>query len=467
MPDRQPVTSFSVFVVDDEESIRDGLSHALRSRYVVRAFSAAEPALKALREAAPDLVLLDLGLPGMSGIEALGEMKSASPEILVIVITAYEDVQSVVTAMKRGAYDYVVKPLQMGTLEVTIRNALETIRLKKEVRELQERYLRENLPCFIGESRTINDVMELVSTLAKSADTPILIFGETGTGKELVAGAIHFRSPNFKGPLVCVNCAAIPKELIESELFGYEKGAFSGASASGKRGLVEQAAGGTLFLDEVGDLSLEAQAKFLRFLEEGEFYRVGGTKKHLVRTRVISATNKDLGVQIRNGLFREDLYFRLAVTRIEVPSLNDRPDDIVPMARLFLLEFNGKFGKSFTGIAPEAESALKAYRWKGNVRELKNLIERGALVGSGPVLTLQDLGVALPPAVGNGTREVEEPPFPALPPEGVDLESVRESLEKYYIEEALKRTGGNESQAAKLLHVNHHTFRYRRRKLGS
>ena len=456
---------YSIFIVDDEDSIREGLSRALKSAYDVRAFPAAESALEAFVEAPPDLVLLDLGLPGMNGIEALGEMKSVAPDIPVIVITAYEDVQSVVSAMKQGAYDYIVKPLQMSTLDVTIRNALETIRLKKEVRDLQERYLRENLPCFIGESHTIQDVMELVSTLAKSPDTPILILGETGTGKELVAGAVHYRSPNFKGPLICVNCAAIPKELIESELFGYEKGAFSGASASGKKGLVEQAAGGTLFLDEVGDLSMEAQAKLLRFLEEGEFYRVGGTRKHHVRTRVVSATNKDLPAQIRNGLFREDLYYRLAVAKIEVPSLNDRTDDIVPIARHFLLEFNGKFAKSFTGFSPDAESALKTYRWKGNVRELRNLVERAALIGKGRELSLGDLGLGGPAAGGDGVQAMDGSPYPPLPPEGADLESVKESVEKHYIEEALKRTGGNESQAAKLLNLNHHTFRYRRRRL--
>jgi len=457
--------SYSIYIVDDEESIRDGLSHALKSSYRVRSFPTAESALPAVRDAAPDLVLLDLGLPGMSGLDALLEMKLLFPEILVIVITAYEDVKSVVTAMKSGAYDYVVKPLHMDTLEVSVRNALDSIRLKKEVRDLQEKHLRENLPCFIGESNTIHDVMELVGTLASSPDTPILILGETGTGKELIASAIHYRSPNFKGPLVSVNCAAIPKDLIESELFGYEKGAFSGASAAGKKGLVEQAAGGTLFLDEVGDLSMEAQAKLLRFLEEGEFYRVGGTRKHHVRTRVVSATNKDLGTLIEKGIFRKDLFYRLAVAKIEVPSLNERPGDIVPMSRHFLLEFNRKFGKSFTGISPDAENALKGYRWKGNVRELKNLIERGALIGKGKVLTIGDLGFDGSAARESGKQVPEGPGFPALPPEGIPLASVLETLERHYIEEALKRTGGNESQAAKLLNINHHTFRYRRKKL--
>jgi DNA-binding NtrC family response regulator len=460
------VISYTVHIVDDEDSIRDGLSNALKSRYHVRAFPTAESALQAFRESAPDLVLLDLGLPGISGIDALREMKTLSPDVLAIVITAYEDVKSVVSAMKQGAYDYVVKPLDMNTLEVSIQNALESIRLKKEVRDLQERYLRENLPCFIGESNTIRDVMELVSTLAASPDTPILILGETGTGKEMIASAIHYRSPNFKGLLVSVNCAAIPEELIESELFGYEKGAFSGASASGKKGLVEQAAGGTLFLDEVGDLSMEAQAKLLRFLEEGEFYRVGGTKKFHVRTRVVSATNKDLGAQIGKGLFREDLYYRLAVVKVEMPSLNQRPDDILPIARNFLLEFNRKFGKSFTGIEAEAENALKSYRWKGNVRELKNLIERATLIGKGKELTLGDLGIPETPLAAGGDLSDLEFRIPPLPSEGIVFEKVQEMLERHYIEEALERTGGNESRAAQLLGLNHHTFRYRKKKLG-
>lgn len=458
--------SYSIYVVDDEETIRSAVAMALEGKYRVEEFPDAEAALSAAKEDPPDLVLLDIGLPGMSGFDALRELKALCPEILVVVITAYEDVKSVVTAIKSGAYDYVVKPLHMDSLEVTIGNALETIRLKKEVQDLQGKYLRENLPCFVRESNAIQDVMELVEMLARSPDTPILILGETGTGKELVARAIHYRSPNSQGPLVSVNCAAIPRDLIESELFGYERGAFSGASVSGKKGLVEQAACGTLFLDEIGDLSMEAQAKLLRFLEEGEFYRVGGTKKLNVRTRVISATNKDLDALIGKGLFREDLYYRLAVVKVEVPSLNERRDDIVPMARQFLVEFNRKFGKSFACILPEAEEALKSYCWKGNVRELKNLIERGVLIGKGAELTLRDLGLP-----GSTTRENEKPAadgpgFPPIPSAGIDFATIRQSLERHYIEEALKMTGGNESRAAQLLNINHHTFRYRRKKLG-
>ena len=457
---------YSLFIVDDEDTIRRTLTIALEGRYRLADFPDAESAIAAARVDPPDLVLLDLGLPGMSGIEAIPVFRSVAPEILIVVITAYEDVKSVVSAMKRGAYDYVVKPLEIESLETSIRNALESIRLKKEVQVLQERYLRENLPCFIGESNTIRDVMEFVGLLARSPDTPVLIVGETGTGKELIASAIHYRSPNFRGPLISVNCAAIPRELIESELFGYEKGAFSGASAAGKKGMVEQAEGGTLFLDEIGDLSPEAQAKLLRFLEEGEYYRVGGTRKLTVHARVVSATNKNLQEQIGKGVFREDLYYRLAVALVELPSLTKRRDDIVPIASHFLLEFNRKFGRSFTGISREAREALMRYPWKGNVRELRNFVERGVLVGKEPELTPEDLGFgeqALPPVSAPGVEGILHPIFP---PEGVDLDMAHESLDRHFFREALRMAGGNETRASQLLRINYSTFRYRRRKLG-
>ena len=235
--------SYTIYVVDDERTIREGIRTAFEAKYRIEPFPDAESAIDALSGDPPDLVLLDLGLPGMNGIEAIPEIRRIRPDAVIIVITAYEDVASVVAAMKRGAFDYVVKPLHMNTLEVSIRNAIETIRLKKEVRALQERYLRENIPCFVGESHAIQDVMEFVRVLANSPDTPVLIFGETGTGKELIASAVHYWSPNSTGPIVSVNCAAIPRELLESELFGYDKGAFTGASPGGKKGLVEQAAG--------------------------------------------------------------------------------------------------------------------------------------------------------------------------------------------------------------------------------
>ncbi len=457
--------SYSIYIVDDEQIIREGITMALEADYRVEAFSDAETAIEAIKKNPPDLVLLDIGLPGMDGIEALGKIKGFYPDILIIMITAYEDIKTVISAMKLGAYDYVVKPIQMDGLEVTIRNALETLRLRKDVQILQENYLKENLPCFIGESNAIQDVMEFIAKVAKSPDTPILIIGETGTGKELIANAIHYRSPNFKGPFMTINCAAIPKDLIESELFGYERGAFSGARESGKKGLVEEAANGTLFLDEVGDLSHEAQAKLLRFLEEGEFYRVGGTKRLQIQTRVISATNKDLDSMIAEDNFRKDLYFRLGVVKVQVSSLNERREDITLLAKHFLLEFSNKFGKKITGISQEAENSLTNHKWTGHVRELKNIIERGVLVGKGPLIEIEDLGLEGVPEAKKSKQAEDEMVFPPLPATGIDLASMQESLERYYIEEALKRAGGNESQAAKLLNMNHHTFRYRRKKL--
>jgi DNA-binding NtrC family response regulator len=258
---------YSLAVVDDEPTIREGIAMALGSTYEVRLFASAEEALALFGAAPPDMVLLDVGLPGMNGLEALGRIRALSPGSLVVMITAFEDVETVVTAMRQGAYDYVVKPLHMDNLRVIIRNGLETLRFQKEIHALQEESLKEIIPFFIGASQAIQGVMEFVEQVAPSPDTPVLIVGETGTGKELVASAIHYRSPNFRGELVTVNCAAIPRDLVESELFGYEEGAFSGAKVSGKKGLIDRAAHGTLFLDEVGDLSLEAQAKLLRFVE--------------------------------------------------------------------------------------------------------------------------------------------------------------------------------------------------------
>jgi DNA-binding NtrC family response regulator len=457
--------SFTVYIIDDEPTIREGISLALEDLYRIKEFADAEAALGALEKDPPDLVLLDVGLPGMDGIAALRRIKESYPHVLIIMITAFEDVDTVIAAMKSGAHDYVVKPIHMDGLEVTIRNAIDTVRLRKEVQALQERYLMENMPCFIGESNAIQDVMDFIKTVAKSPDTPIMISGETGTGKELLASAIHHYSPNFEGSFVTVNCAAIPKDLIESELFGYEKGAFSGADATGKRGLIEDAANGTLFLDEVGDLSLDAQAKLLRFLELGEFYRVGGTKKHHIDTRVISATNKDLDRMIADGQFRKDLYFRLSVIKVKAPSLNERPDDIVPLAKYFLQQFSQKFGKQFSGISSTAERILIAHNWTGHVRELKNLIERAALTGKGPDLSPIDLGLEEYCRSEDYGLINDQAGFIPLPSEGIDLDARLQAFEKHYFEEALKLADGNESKAAKLLNLNHHTFRYRKKKL--
>ena len=456
------MTGFSIFLVDDEQVARDGITLALRKHYDVKPFVNAEEALAALSEGPPDLILLDIGLPGMSGIEALERIKADHPDLPVIMITAYEDVETVVSAMKLGAHDYVVKPLQMDGLLVSVRNALETITLRKEVQQLQERFLKENMPVIVGESNAIQGVMDIVGKVAKSPDTPILIEGETGTGKELIAKAIHYRSPNFSNPLVSVNCAAIPGELIESELFGYEKGAFTGAGPIGKSGLVEKAAGGTLFLDEIGDLSLGAQAKILRFLEAGEYYRVGSTRRRTVKTRVITATNRDLQVMIEDGFFRRDLYHRFAVVKVEVPALNVRPDDIIPIARYFLAEFNQKFNTSIVGFSSEAQEALKNHNFTGNVRELKNIMERAVLLSDGHTLDAHHLGLdsGSNQGAGGATKGGDLAP---LTLDGLDLPELLLSVEKEYFETALRLANGNESHAAKLLNMSRDAFRYRRK----
>ncbi|MFC2171288.1 sigma-54-dependent transcriptional regulator [Acidobacteriota bacterium] len=458
--------SRSIYIVDDDQPIRDSLTQALEERYQVRSFETGEEALGVIKSDPPDLLLLDIGLPGMNGIDVLREVKTIHPQGAVVMITASNEVSLAVKAMKLGAYDFIVKPLQMENLEVAICNALEIIQLRKEVETLQDKCLLNNMPCFIGESDAMQGVLELITMVTKGPHTPVLIIGETGTGKDLIARAIHYRSASANGPLVTVNCAAIPRELIESELFGYNKGAFTGANTSGKKGLIEKAENGTLFLDEVGDLSLEAQSKLLRFLENGEFYRVGGTKTLQVQTRVVSATNKDIDRLIEEERFRKDLYYRLGVIRMKVPSLNERRADIIPLAEHFLAEFSINFGKEFTGISEETQAALKTRDWKGNVRELKNLIERGVLCNRRGVLELNDLGLE----PNNGTIRknglpVDQGGFPPLPPEGVDLSKLQRSFLRYYLEQAYILAERNESKAARLLNMNHHTFRYQRKKL--
>ena len=458
--------TFTIYIVDDEPLVREGISLTLRKYFSVEVYPSAEAAIESMESNIPDMVLLDIGLPGMSGIKALEKIKHIHPELIVIMITAYEDIRTVVEAMKLGAYDYVVKPVQMDALLVTVRNALEAVSMRKEIQVLHENYLKENLPCFIGESNAVQDIMDIVKKAARSPDTPILIQGETGTGKELVARAIHYRSPHFKGPIIAVNCASIPKELIESELFGYEKGAFSGASQSGKTGLVEKANNGTLFLDEIGDLSLQAQAKLLRFLEDGIFYWVGGTRAQKIHTRIVSATNKDLSQLIEKERFRLDLYHRISVVKIEVPPINQRSDDILLIAKHFLVEFSQKLDKKFTRISPRAELALKKFEWKGNVRELKNIIEKGVLLEEGPELMLQDLGLAATRQdeslieLQNGTQ------LPLLPSAGINFPAFIASIESCYFQQALQLANGNESKAAKLLNLSRNSFRYRREKLG-
>lgn len=453
----------SIYVVDDEAALTDSMVEALQPEFTALGFYTAENALQTVRDDPPDLVLLDIGLPGMSGIEALAEFKKLWPDMPVIMITAYEDTQTIVRAMKNGAYDYVVKPVDMDMLEVTIHNAMQSVRLRREFQELQDACLKENMPVIAGRSKAFQEVIETVTRIARSPDTPVLIEGESGTGKELLSKAIHFRSPLFKGPLVALNCAALPKDLVESELFGYEPGAFSGASTQGKKGVVEEADGGTLFLDEIGDLGLEAQAKLLRFLDSGEFSRLGSPKCRRVKIRIVAATNKNLMNEMARGNFRQDLYYRIGVVKITVPSLSQRPCDIVPIALHFLCALSDKLGRHFTGLTKEAEKKLQQHDWPGNIRELKNIIERAVLMAEGPEVTAGDLFLEvrdMPQEAAFGREAVPE----ILPAAGVDLDGILINLQKKYMETALRQTGGNEAGAAALLGIKYTTFRYHRKK---
>ncbi|WP_028576137.1 sigma-54-dependent transcriptional regulator [Desulfomicrobium escambiense] len=453
--------NYSLLIIDDEESIRDSLSMTLGRRYDVSTRATGKEALADLAGLNPDLVLLDIGLPDLSGLDVLDGIRRLAPHAAVVMITAFEDLDTVISAMKRGAFDYLVKPLRMDALKLCLERAGSSIRLGKEIRELQDKALREQIPFFVAESEALTDVVQTVAKVAVSPDTPVLIEGATGTGKELVASSIHHRSPNFRGPLVTVNCAAMPGELIESELFGYAPGAFSGAGKKGKAGLVEEAAGGTLFLDEIGELPPSAQAKLLRFLQHGEFYPLGSTAKRTVRTRVLAATNRDLEDMVARGTFRQDLFYRLAVVRIRVPSLASRREDILPLAKLFLHQYGEKFGKKFTALTDSARQALLHHDWTGNVRELRNIMERAALMACGPELDAADLGLR------DGCAPDEEATgMTPLTGAGVDLPALLQRLERDYYEQALGLADGNESQAARLLNVSRDTFRYRRGKLG-
>ena len=455
---------YSIAIVDDEEIIRDALDITLSDKYTVHLYGSAESFISSIEAISPDLVLMDIGLPEMNGIEALRLIKEGYADIPVIMITAYEDINMVIQSMKIGAFDFILKPINPDIIEITIKKAISSIALIREVKVLQEKYLQDNQPCFIGESKNIENVMDFINMVAKSPDTPIMILGETGTGKELIARAIHARSPVFQGPFVPVNCSAFPEDLIESELFGYESGAFSGANPQGKKGFIEEADAGTLFFDEVADLSLAGQAKLLRFLESGEFYKVGGTKKYHVMTRVVSATNKKIEDLVKTEKFRKDLYFRLCVVKAEIPSLNQRKEDIIPLAKHFLHEFNQKFSKTLIGFSSDAEAYLLSHEFTGNARELKNMIERAVLIAKTQKIELKEFEGTV-----NFLRQADRPRSSHqndFGPEGIDLAAVLQKTEKKFMEQALAISKGNESRAARMLQMNHHTFRYRWKKIS-
>jgi two-component system, NtrC family, response regulator AtoC len=446
---------FRILIIDDEEVIRNSIALYLRREgYQVDTCATGEEGLRHIEEIDPDLVLLDFKLPTLGGLEVLKRAKEGKDDLIVIMITAFGSIESAVLAMKTGAYDYITKPLDLDELEMTIKKGLETVRLKKEVSLLRkERLERFNIEYVAAESLSMREVEEQIEKIALYDSSTVLIQGESGTGKELVATSIHYKSPRADKPFVVVNCAAIPKELVESELFGYESGAFTGAARQGKMGKFEMAEGGTLFFDEIGELDLTAQVKLLRFLETREFERIGSTKPpRKIEVRVLAATNKRLIDFVHAGLFRLDLYHRLNVMSIVVPPLRERKTDILKLAKNFVHHNNRQFGKDVRGFTPEAEQALLSYGWPGNVRELKNIMERAVFLCDREIIARNDLAIELP----SGADVPPPSPFWA----GDTILPLDEVI-RQYMHEVLQKTGGNKSQAARLLGITRKTLRER------
>ncbi len=410
------------------------------------------------RKESPDLILLDHWLPGMNGDEVLRLIREKDADVLVIIMTAQGSIELAVNSMKMGAFDFLVKPFDLERLEMLVQRALERIRLKKEVEWLRTQYQEKFHVGIIAESREMSDVIDLAGKVAEGADTTVLIEGETGTGKELLAEYIHFLSARSAFPFIPLNCGAIPRELFESELFGYEKGAFTGASEKGQMGKVEAADKGTLFLDEVVDLPLAAQVKVLRVLEEKEYFKVGGMDKKRADVRIIAATNRDLEREVEKGNFRADLYFRLNVVKILIPPLRVRTEDILPLFRFFVDRFNEQFKKKFLLIDADAEDQLLSYPWPGNIREVRNTAERIVLLEKGDTIRGSHLACLGQRA---GDRD-ERDHRPVLPPQGIILDEV----EKNYIREALRMKKGNKVQAARILGITRSALLYRMEKYG-
>jgi two-component system, NtrC family, response regulator PilR len=443
-----------ILIVDDEQSMRDFLSIMLKKEgYEVVSAENGNDALKAVQADIFDLVITDVKMPGMDGIGVLKAVKDVSPETVVIMITAYATAETAVEAMKLGAYDYITKPFKVDEIKLVIEKALEKRHLRKEnillKREMESRRGFEN---FIGNSEPMQKVFTIIRQVADTGST-VLITGESGTGKELVARAVHGNSARRDKPFVTVNCGALPETLLESELFGYMKGAFTGAVAN-KQGLFEAANGGSLFLDEISATTPALQIKLLRVLQERVFMRLGGTADIRVDVRVIAASNRDLLSEVSKGTFREDLYYRLNVIPIAIPALRDRKDDIPLLIDFFLKKLAA--AKQLKKITPEAVRLLMQYRWPGNVRELENTIERMAILTTGDTIT--------PDHVPNSIREFkpDNQLAPAeIPDGGLDLEALLGDTERRLLLSALEKAGGVKTEAAKLLGLTFRSFRHR------
>jgi two-component system response regulator AtoC len=440
----------TVLVVDDEDLIRWSLTTRLKEEgyHLLEAGTAAD-ALKQCREGV-DLVLLDYRLPDADGLAVLKQIKDADPDTLVILLTAYSSVDIAVEAMKRGAYHYANKPFNVDEIALLVEKALETTQLRREVRTLRATQARPySLDRIVGGSPAITSLRALLQKIASSPASTVLLTGESGTGKDLAAKVLHYASARATRPFMNITCSALPEALLESELFGHERGAFTGADRQ-KRGLLESADGGTVFLDEIGEMVPALQAKLLRFLEEKTFKRVGGSVDLRVDVRVIAATNRNLQEEVRQGRFREDLYYRLNVLPIVLPPLRERGEDIPRLVHFYIDSYNAEFKKRVRGIHPEAMKYLEAYAWPGNIRELRNAIERAMLLAEGDTLVRADFPASSTGPLRLGDR-VE------LPSGGIDLEQLERSL----VVQALERTGWNQTKAAALLGVNRDQIRYR------
>ncbi len=442
-----------ILIVEDDDLLRQVTAERLeREGYAVTTASTVAAGRAELEDHLPDLALLDIKLPDGEGTELLRAL-TQDGDTVCVMMSAHGTVQSAVDALRAGAVDFLEKPFSFDRLGATLRGALERTRLQREVRVLREQAgLGDDV---VGASPAMREVFELVRRVAPAGSTTVLLEGETGTGKGMLAKAIHRASQRSDAPFVNVTCSALAETIMESELFGHEKGAFTDARTM-KRGLVELADGGTLFLDEIGELSLGLQGKLLRFIEEKTFRRVGGTKDLKVDARLVAATNRDLEDEVEADRFREDLYYRLRVFPIRLPPLRERPSDIPALVKTFVGEYCTQFGKRITEVQPEAMELLVAYRWPGNVRELRNLIERTILLADGPVLEPEML-----PAHVRGRATVVDPVL-ELGPEGVDFEELEQSL----LRAALRRAEGNRTEAGRLLGMSRHQVRNRLNKYG-
>ncbi|MGB8932869.1 MAG: sigma-54 dependent transcriptional regulator [Anaeromyxobacteraceae bacterium] len=456
-----PNSPARILVVDDEKLIRWSVSERLqRDGYVVATSETGEQALEAIAADPPDLILLDVQLPGINGVETLQKALALQPEVSVIMMSAHSTVDTAVDAMKHGALDFLVKPFPLQLLDAAVERALTTARTRLQIATLTaERKGSSALGALVGGSSAMEQVRSMVGRLAGSDATTVLIEGESGSGKEVVARAIHFESGRAERPFLQVNCAALPEQLLESELFGHERGAFTDAHVQ-KRGIFETADGGAVMLDEIGDLPPGGQAKLLRLLENKTFRRVGGVTELRADVRVIAATNVDLEHRVSDGRFRADLFFRLNVVRITVPALRDHADDVPALCAAFIARFNQEMKRHVQGVSSSAMEYLKAYAWPGNIRELRNVIERAFILYAGMEEVRPE---HLTPEIRKATQaKRQERGVPSVGAEGVVLEDV----EKKLIVEAMERSAGNQSKAARLLGVSRDTLRYRLKKHG-